>query len=126
MLPEHFNRIRFPCTNPLIFPEVTSFSRQTSETIFRNDSVVFPRTTSAVPYRMRITNFGRGCAAYQIAASTPPKITSSVSESNTIARYAVNNLEVRLFRKPDFSPGCVSQEGSPANKAKPDFSLCVV
>ena len=31
-------------------------------------------------------------------------------------------LEVRLFRKPDFSPACVIPERSPANKAKPDFN----
>ena len=36
-------------------------------------------------------------------------------------RCAVDPLEVRLFRKPDFSPGSVVLEGSPANKAKPDF-----
>ena len=85
MVLEHLNRIRFPCANPLILPEVTPFCRQTSETAFRKDSVAFPRTTSAAPFRMRITNFGRGCAAYHTATSTPPKIASRVSESNTIA-----------------------------------------
>ena len=36
---------------------------------------------------------------------------------------AVNQFEVRLFREPDFSPGCVNPQRSPANKAKPDFSV---
>ena len=31
---------------------------------------------------------------------------------------AVQHPEVRLFRKPDFSPHCIAPEGSPANKAK--------